>query len=61
MAEDSKGREVALPFVEAAAPGYPVLLDQHPDGRATELAGRAGDMGFHDALPRGIDSAWPQS
>ncbi len=28
MAEDSKGREAAWPYVEAANPGYPVLLDQ---------------------------------
>lgn len=26
--EDSKGREAGLPFVEAAKPGYPVLLDE---------------------------------
>jgi hypothetical protein len=28
VAEDSKGREAAWPYVEAANPGYPVLLDQ---------------------------------
>jgi hypothetical protein len=28
IAEESKGRETALPFVEAAKPGYPVLLDE---------------------------------
>lgn len=29
IAQESKGREAALPFVEAAKPGYPVLLDEH--------------------------------
>ena len=28
MAEDSKGQAAAWPYVEAAAPGFPVLLDQ---------------------------------
>jgi hypothetical protein len=26
--EDSKGREAGLPYIEAAKPGYPVLLDE---------------------------------
>ena len=29
MTEDSKGWEVALPYMEAADPSYPVLLDRH--------------------------------
>ncbi|HEU5318748.1 MAG TPA: hypothetical protein VFX49_21725 [Chloroflexota bacterium] len=28
MDEDSKGREAGLPYIEAARPGYPVLLDE---------------------------------
>jgi hypothetical protein len=29
IAQESKGREAALPYVEAAKPSYPVLLDEH--------------------------------